>query len=80
MNVNFGMRCPLAARKPFLLRIDAEILEALRRWADDDLRSVNGQLEFLLRQALSDAGRFSNQTSGGQGEPPSPKKNVDAAI
>jgi hypothetical protein len=44
-------------RKPFLLRIDRSVLEALQRWADDDLRSLNGQIEFLLRRALKDAGR-----------------------
>ena len=47
----------MADRKPFLLRIDRELLEALQRWADDDLRSLNGQIEFLLRHALRDAGR-----------------------
>ncbi len=47
----------MAERKPFLLRIDAGVLEALQRWADDDLRSVNGQVEFLLRAALRQAGR-----------------------
>jgi hypothetical protein len=44
-------------RKPFLLRIDRDVMEALQRWADDDLRSLNGQIEFLLRKALQDAGR-----------------------
>jgi hypothetical protein len=44
-------------RKPFLLRIDREILDAVQRWANDDLRSLNGQIEFLLRRALQDAGR-----------------------
>ena len=44
-------------RKPFLLRIDRDILEAVQRWADDDLRSLNGQIEFLLRRALKDARR-----------------------
>jgi hypothetical protein len=39
-------------RKAFLLRIDPEVLAALQRWADEDLRSLNGQIEFLLRQAL----------------------------
>ena len=48
----------MAARKSFLLRIDPKILEAVRRWADDDLRSLNGQVEFLLRRALRDAGRL----------------------
>jgi hypothetical protein len=45
-------------RKPFLLRIDREVLDAVQRWADDDLRSLNGQIEFLLRRALSDGGRW----------------------
>jgi hypothetical protein len=45
-------------RKNFPLRIDAEILDAVRRWADDDLRSLNGQIEFLLRESLRSRGRF----------------------
>ena len=44
-------------RKAFLLRVDPAVLEAVQRWADDDLRSLNGQIEFLLRRALADAGR-----------------------
>lgn len=48
----------MAARESFLLRVDPKTLEALRRWADDELRSVNGQVEFLLRRALADAGRL----------------------
>jgi hypothetical protein len=47
----------MADRKPFLLRIDKSVLEALQRWADDDLRSLNGQIEFVLRRALSDHDR-----------------------
>ncbi len=47
----------MADRKPFLLRIDRNILDAVQRWADDDLRSLNGQIEFLLRRALKEAGR-----------------------
>lgn len=46
-------------RKPFLLRIDEEVLSAVQRWADDDLRSLNAQIDFLLRKALKDAGRAS---------------------
>jgi hypothetical protein len=58
-------------RKPFLLRVDPKLLESLQRWADDDLRSLNGQIEFLLRRALIDAGRVkspdkSDQKSAGQ--------------
>jgi hypothetical protein len=48
----------VAERKPFLLRIDREVLEALQRWANDDLRSLNGQIEFVLRRALQDSGRL----------------------
>ena len=48
----------MADRKPFLLRIDRELLEAVQRWADDDLRSLNGQIEFLLREALKNAKRL----------------------
>lgn len=44
-------------RKPFLLRIDPQVLEALQKWAADDLRSVNAQIEFVLRDALARAGR-----------------------
>jgi hypothetical protein len=48
----------MAERKPFLLRLDPETFAALQRWASDDLRSVNAQVEFLLRRALTDAGRL----------------------
>jgi len=48
----------VAERKPFLLRVDPELHEALQRWATDDLRSVNAQIEFLLRRALHAAGRL----------------------
>ena len=47
----------MAERKPFLLRIDPAVLESLQRWADDELRSLNGQIEFILRRALADSGR-----------------------
>jgi hypothetical protein len=45
-------------KKAFLLRLDPTVHEAVRRWADDDLRSVNAQIEFVLRCALRDAGRL----------------------
>jgi hypothetical protein len=44
-------------RKPFLLRLDPALLEALQRWANDEFRSLNGQLEYLLTKALREAGR-----------------------
>jgi hypothetical protein len=47
----------VGARKPFLLRIDPGVLDAVQRWANDDLRSLNGQIEFLLRDALRRAKR-----------------------
>ena len=46
------------ARKPFLLRLDPNTHEALQRWADADMRSLNAQIEFLLRRALIDSGRL----------------------
>jgi hypothetical protein len=42
----------VAERKSFLIRLPAELLDELNRWAKDDLRSLNGQIEFLLRDAL----------------------------
>jgi hypothetical protein len=47
----------VADRKSFLLRVDPAVLEALQRWANDDLRSLNGQIEFVLRDALKRVGR-----------------------
>jgi len=55
----------MASRKPFLLRLDAETHEALQAWADSELRSLNGQIEYLLRQALRETGRL-----------PSPKRDI----
>ena len=51
----------MSERGAFLLRTDPALLEALRRWARDDLRSVNAQIEFLLRRALREAGRLPRQ-------------------
>ncbi len=47
----------MAERKPFLLRIDPAVLDALQKWAADDLRSLNAQIEFVLRDALARQGR-----------------------
>lgn len=44
-------------RKAFLLRLDPALHEAMQRWAADELRSLNGQIEFLLKRALEEAGR-----------------------
>jgi hypothetical protein len=52
-------------RKPFLLRIDPTVLEALQKWAADDLRSLNAQIEFVLRDALGRVGRDPKAKKGG---------------
>ncbi len=48
----------MADKKTFLLRIDPEIFEALQLWANDEFRSLNGQMEYLLRDSLRRAGRL----------------------
>ena len=55
-------------RKPFLLRIDPAVLKAVQRWADDELRSLNGQIEFLLTHALREAGRM-RETAASRARP-----------
>ena len=62
----------MAERKSFLLRIDASVLEAAQRWANDELRSVNAQLEFVLREALKRAGRNPQPPGESGGVAPSP--------
>jgi hypothetical protein len=52
----------MAPRKGFPLRLDPRIYEALRRWADDELRSVNAQIELVVRDALRAAGRWPDAT------------------
>ena len=52
----------MAKREAFLMRVDPEVLDALRRWARDDLRSVNAQVEIILRRALMREGRLPKKT------------------
>lgn len=47
----------MAKKKPFVLRVQPEMIEALERWAQDDFRSINGQIEWILNNALVKAGR-----------------------
>ena len=47
----------MPAKKSFPLRISPDVLSAMQRWSDDELRSVNAQIEYVLRQALVDSGR-----------------------
>lgn len=53
-------------RKPFLLRIPPDLLRELEKWAGDELRSVNGQIEFILRQAVSKRKRLEEEESKGE--------------
>lgn len=59
-------------KKPFALRLSADMMEAIEKWANDEFRSTNGQIEYLLNDALKKAGRKPNQapskdTKGEQG-------------
>ena len=60
----------MAERKPFLLRVDRGLLDAVQRWANDDLRSLNAQIEYVLRDALRKAGRL-------PAPPPAPEDEGD---
>ena len=53
----------MSSRKAFALRIDEKTLAAMHRWAEDDLRSLNAQIEFVLRDALRKAGRLTKKKS-----------------
>lgn len=59
-------------KKSFLLRISPSLYDAVASWANDELRSMNGQIEFLLRRALLDAGRLTVR-EGTEGDPPEGK-------
>lgn len=54
----------MTERKPFLLRLDRATHDALERWAADELRSLNAQIEYLLRRSLQEAGRLRRPASG----------------
>lgn len=54
----------MAKRKQYPLRIDSDVWASIERWAADDLRSVNAQVEFILRRALKDAGRLKEPRAG----------------
>ncbi len=53
----------MSEKKAYPLRINAEVLTAAQRWADDELRSLNAQIEYVLRDALRKAGRLPQQSS-----------------
>jgi hypothetical protein len=50
----------MAKKKPFALRIDEDIMSALEKWAADEFRSTNGQIEWIIHRALKEAGRLKN--------------------
>jgi len=58
----------MAEKKKFLLRIDGNIHAALEKWAGDELRSINAQIEYLLTDALKKAGRLTRSNSGSEGK------------
>lgn len=53
----------MAERKPFLLRVDPDLLAQLQAWASEDMRSLNGHIEYLLREALRREGRLPTRAS-----------------
>jgi hypothetical protein len=65
----------VSERKSFLIRVDPALLEAMQRWANDDLRSLNAQIEFVLRRALQREGRPITAAGG----PPMPADGADGA-
>jgi hypothetical protein len=67
----------VADRKSFLLRIDAGVLEGVQRWANDDLRSLNAQIEYLLRDALRRVGR-APKPGAAAGADPAPSERSES--
>ena len=67
----------MSEKKAFPLRINAEVLSAAQRWADDELRSLNAQIEYVLRDALRKAGRLPGHTSGPDPETADPAPASD---
>jgi hypothetical protein len=59
----------MAERKPFLLRLDRTTHDALERWAAEELRSLNAQIEYLLRRSLQEAGRLPRPASYSESDP-----------
>jgi len=67
----------MAEKKKFLLRIDENVYAALEKWAADELRSINAQIEFILTRAVKDAGRMNPpiNSEAPNGTPSSPEEN-----
>jgi len=58
----------MAEKKPFALRIDPEIMKAIEKWAADEFRSVNGQIEWMLNKSLKDSGRLKKEKRKSENE------------
>ena len=58
----------MAEKKSFALRIDSETMKAIEKWAADEFRSVNGQIEWILHRALKEAGRVKDRRDAAEGE------------
>ncbi len=54
----------MAKKKAFVLRVSPEMMESLERWAQDEFRSINGQIEYLLNESLKKAGRLKKKSKG----------------
>jgi hypothetical protein len=67
----------VADSKRFLLRLDPRLFEAIRRWAEDDLRSINGQIEYLLTDQARRAGRLPHRRSRPEAPPAPPPPDED---
>lgn len=62
--------------KSFILRVDPEIMEAIEKWAADEFRSTNGQIQWILDQALRKSGRLKKKASRPQTSPPEEEKGI----
>ncbi len=69
----------MSERKGVLLRLDPAVHDALARWASDELRSTNAQIEFLLRRALADAGRLPSH-AGKMRRPGRPPRETESGL
>lgn len=64
----------MAEKKSFVLRIDGDVYKMLEKWAADDFRSVNGQIEWIISQKLKETGRIKNTTDAAAAKPGSKEK------
>lgn len=67
----------MADKKKFLLRIDENIYASLEKWAADDFRSINAQIEFLLKEALRKSGRINNSDNSSENTKNDSNNNTD---